>query len=322
MATGGSHRSLRWKSEVSGHWRSHRHSRGHLKIRGPWLRMVGNSAEQRERERFFIFIYVHIIKTWHFFIGPQQKCMPRQPTTRFTPTTEYFLERYYWIMRSTLQKLTSSQKKRRKMFPNKKHSKRRPSAAAQSSPSAPRPAAPAPAALPSSHRRFTPSTSLIDQELETLQDTSSSLLESLQISLDEAATPPSPNPSPRSFPYSVKQQCWDKAESVKGRDPDRWRRDAVGNIVFRKLVGCAGCLCHDYDHILPYSKGGKSTLENCQVLQATVNRSKGNQTEISRADLIRRSSYCRVSDRDMDLLELSAYGNVRRDQDSGGCRIQ
>lgn len=92
--------------------------------------------------------------------------------------------------------------------------------------------------------------------------------------------------------------------------------------MFRKLVGCPGCLCHDYDHIVPYSKGGKSTLENCQVLQATVNRSKGNRTDISRADLIQRSSYCRVSGRDMDLLELSAFGNVRRGQDSGWCSIQ
>ncbi|KAL2492978.1 HNH endonuclease [Abeliophyllum distichum] len=99
-------------------------------------------------------------------------------------------------------------------------------------------------------------------------------------------------------------------------------RDPLGNTVFRKLVGCPGCLCHDYDHIIPYSKGGKSTLENCQVLQATVNRSKGNRTEISKADLIQKSAYCRVSDRDMDLLELSAYGNVRRGQDSGGCSIQ
>jgi hypothetical protein len=52
----------------------------------------------------------------------------------------------------------------------------------------------------------------------------------------------------------VKQQCWEKAERVPGRDPERWRRDALGNIVFRKLVGCPGCLCHDYDHIVPYSK--------------------------------------------------------------------
>ncbi|KAI3876491.1 hypothetical protein MKX03_030308 [Papaver bracteatum] len=133
------------------------------------------------------------------------------------------------------------------------------------------------------------------------------------------------NPNnPRSFPYNVKQQCWEKAEKIKGRDPERWRRDPLGNIVFRKLVGCPGCLCHDYDHILPYSKGGQSTLDNCQVLQATVNRSKGNkiESEISRADLIQKSSYCRVAGHEMDLLELSAYGNVRRGQDPGGCRIQ
>jgi hypothetical protein len=57
----------------------------------------------------------------------------------------------------------------------------------------------------------------------------------------------------------VKQQCWEKAEKIPGRDPERWRRDALGNIVFRKLVGCPGCLCHDYDHILPYSKVRVST---------------------------------------------------------------
>ena len=59
---------------------------------------------------------------------------------------------------------------------------------------------------------------------------------------------------PRSFPLDVKELCWQKAEIVKGRDPTRWRRDPVGNLVFRKLVGCSGCLCYDYDHILPYSK--------------------------------------------------------------------
>ncbi|KAM7267025.1 hypothetical protein ACFE04_009191 [Oxalis oulophora] len=220
------------------------------------------------------------------------------------------------------------------------------------------------------HNKLPPPTAaLIDQELVSVRDrvASSSMFEELeQLQVSKEA------PNPRSFPYNVKQQCWDKADKVKGRDSDRWRRDPIGNIVFRKLVGCPGCLCHDYDHILPYSKdwdhvfvyivlrfefhssslkwippfqealssivhccsrlvvymefyesmGGPSTLENCQVLQATVNRSKGNKTELSRADLIRRSSYCRVADRDMDLIELSAYGNVRRAEDAGGCRIQ
>lgn len=59
---------------------------------------------------------------------------------------------------------------------------------------------------------------------------------------------------PRTFPHDVKEACWAKAETVKGRDPARWRRDALGNVVFRKLVGCQGCLCHDFDHIVPYSR--------------------------------------------------------------------
>ncbi|XP_075660461.1 uncharacterized protein LOC142630355 [Castanea sativa] len=164
------------------------------------------------------------------------------------------------------------------------------------------------------NRLTPPSTSLLDRELVVTEEDTATLFEELRVSSDSN--------NPRSFPYNVKQQCWNKAEKVRGRDPDRWRRDALGNLVFRKLVGCPGCLCHDYDHIVPYSKGGQSTLENCQVLQATVNRSKGNRTGLSKADLIQKSSYCRVSDRDMDLFELSAYGNVRRGQDSGGCRIQ
>ncbi|CAH9145428.1 unnamed protein product [Cuscuta epithymum] len=156
--------------------------------------------------------------------------------------------------------------------------------------------------------------SLVDRDSLTSE---LSLFDDLQISSEFES------PNPRSFPYSVKQQCWEKAEKIKGRDPDRWRRDALGNIVFRKLVGCPGCLCHDYDHIIPYSKGGKSTLENCQVLQARVNRSKGNRTELSKAELIQKSSYCRVSGRDMDLLELTSFGNVHHGQGSdGGCSLQ
>ncbi|XP_065877476.1 uncharacterized protein [Euphorbia lathyris] len=183
------------------------------------------------------------------------------------------------------------------------------------------PSGPDSSPLASRQSTLTPSSasvSLDDSHLLTQQHDTLSLFEDLQISQEYRNSPP----EPRSFSHNVKQQCWEKAEKVRGRNPERWRRDPYGNIVFRKLVGCPGCLCHDYDHILPYSKGGKSTLENCQVLQATVNRSKGNRTELSRADLIQRSSYCRVSGRDMDLIELTAYGNVRHVQDSGGCRIQ
>nr|CAB3496947.1 unnamed protein product [Digitaria exilis] len=123
--------------------------------------------------------------------------------------------------------------------------------------------------------------------------------------LDElllTAPPPSVS-EPRSFPYAVKQQCWEKAERVTGRDPERWRRDALGNIVFRKLVGCPGCLCHDYDHIVPYSKR-ITDLVKLIGWEEYIGELPG------------------FAGRDMDLVELSAYGNVRRGPDSGGCKIQ
>lgn len=62
---------------------------------------------------------------------------------------------------------------------------------------------------------------------------------------------------------------------MEGRDPDRWRLDAVGNLVSYKLRGCEGCLCHEYDHIVPFSKGGRTEVSNCQILQTRVNRYKG-----------------------------------------------
>lgn len=130
---------------------------------------------------------------------------------------------------------------------------------------------------------------------------------------------------PRTFPHDVKEACWAKAETVKGRDPARWRRDALGNVVFRKLVGCQGCLCHDFDHIVPYSKGGPSTLDNCQILQAPANRAKGARMNVSKTELQQRSAYCSLSGREMDFVELSAYNNVHhiKDDEGGiGCRMQ
>ncbi|ONK74745.1 uncharacterized protein A4U43_C03F9720 [Asparagus officinalis] len=42
--------------------------------------------------------------------------------------------------------------------------------------------------------------------------------------------------NPHSFPYSVKEQCWEKAERVKSQNLDRWRRDPLGNLVFRDPI--------------------------------------------------------------------------------------
>ncbi|OEL29421.1 hypothetical protein BAE44_0009565 [Dichanthelium oligosanthes] len=141
---------------------------------------------------------------------------------------------------------------------------------------------------------------------------------------DLLLTAPPPSASePRSFPFAVKQQCWEKAERVPGRDPERWRRDALGNIVFRKLVGCPGCLCHDYDHIVPYSKVTTAQPVFAVIfvhVGAKAWESNGSWTAIRLTSI--RIYLVPLDGRDMDLVELSAYGNVRRGPDSGGCKIQ
>lgn len=60
---------------------------------------------------------------------------------------------------------------------------------------------------------------------------------------------------PRFFDKMVKKMCWQNAEIVPGRHPERWRKDAAGNIVCKRFCNCHGCLCYEYDHILPFSKG-------------------------------------------------------------------
>ena len=57
--------------------------------------------------------------------------------------------------------------------------------------------------------------------------------------------------------------CWNNSVNIPGRDPKRWKYDPIGNPVIYALRGCHGALCHEYDHIVPYSKGGKTILENC-----------------------------------------------------------
>jgi len=117
---------------------------------------------------------------------------------------------------------------------------------------------------------------------------------------------------PRFFAYYIKDQCWKQSPPMVGRDPDRWRMDAVGNPVLNALRGCQGPYCHEYDHIVPYSKGGKSVLENCQVLQTKVNRYKSNLVDVSFSDLKNSSAPIFYNEKEMDLLEKAVYGDVKK----------
>mmetsp|Transcript_354 Transcript_354/g.640 ORF Transcript_354/g.640 Transcript_354/m.640 type:complete len:183 (-) Transcript_354:2036-2584(-) len=116
----------------------------------------------------------------------------------------------------------------------------------------------------------------------------------------------------RTFSNSAKRACWNNAQPIPGRNPDRWRFDAVGNPVCFRLKSCDGCMCHEYDHIVPYSKGGLSTAENCQILQTRVNRSKGNDNALTQESMKQFSCDVVFSERELDLVEMAVYGSVQR----------
>lgn len=104
----------------------------------------------------------------------------------------------------------------------------------------------------------------------------------------------------------------DKAKELPGRDPERWRIDAAGNIVCKRLHTCNGCLCYEYDHIIPFSKGGESVAENCQILQTRVNRLKSDKNGIDQKLLEGYSCDIKFSDEQLDMTEIAVYGSVIR----------
>ena len=125
----------------------------------------------------------------------------------------------------------------------------------------------------------------------------------------------------RIFPFDVKEKCWNNSPIISNRDPNRWRLDALGNPVMKPLRGLQGIFCHEYDHIFPYSLGGTSTLDNCQILQTNINRKKGNQF-YSNNELInfkqkipeslRKIGINKIDNNVLDIAEELVYGNINR----------
>ncbi|KAK3042710.1 hypothetical protein RJ639_000768 [Escallonia herrerae] len=125
---------------------------------------------------------------------------------------------------------------------------------------------------------------------------------------------------PRFFDLKAKATCWANAETVPNRHPERWRKDAAGNVVCKRFCNCQGCLCFEYDHIIPYSKGGESVAENCQILQTRVNRFKSNQDHVETSLLRGYSCDIKFTDKELDIIEMAVYGDVIRPGNQCRCR--
>ena len=81
----------------------------------------------------------------------------------------------------------------------------------------------------------------------------------------------------RNIRRSEKEYAWEKADIVHGRDPDYYRQDKCGNIIYYDSYGKDSNMGWNVDHSKPLAVGGTYHLNNLQVMQTSQNKSKGSR---------------------------------------------
>ena len=74
-----------------------------------------------------------------------------------------------------------------------------------------------------------------------------------------------------------KDQVWDKGQKIRGKNPDLYRKDIKGNVIYKPSYGKPTEMGWEIDHSKPQVKGGTDHLNNLQPLQVEANRSKGDK---------------------------------------------
>lgn len=74
-----------------------------------------------------------------------------------------------------------------------------------------------------------------------------------------------------------REKAWAKAPTVRGKNPNLYRRDSKGNELYKPSYGKQGVKSWEIDHKKPVSKGGSDSQRNLQVLQTKANRTKSNK---------------------------------------------
>ena len=79
----------------------------------------------------------------------------------------------------------------------------------------------------------------------------------------------------RPFGKDTVDKVWAKGQRILLRDPDLYRRDCLGNVIYRYAYGKEGPQSWEIDHRKPVALGGSDHLNNLQPLQSAANAAKG-----------------------------------------------
>ena len=74
-----------------------------------------------------------------------------------------------------------------------------------------------------------------------------------------------------------KQTAWENAKPIKGKNPDVYRKDTYGNVIYKPSYGKQSDMGWEGEHKHPVSKGGSDSPKNLQAVQWEENREKSNK---------------------------------------------
>ncbi|MFN8356266.1 MAG: HNH endonuclease signature motif containing protein [Spirosomataceae bacterium] len=80
-----------------------------------------------------------------------------------------------------------------------------------------------------------------------------------------------------SYSTDLLNKVWEKGNVVAGKNPNLYRQDRYGNIIFKSSYGKQTPMGWEIDHLKPVSKGGTDHLNNLAPTYWHKNRQKGNK---------------------------------------------
>jgi len=71
-----------------------------------------------------------------------------------------------------------------------------------------------------------------------------------------------------------KEIAWENAHIIRGKNPDVYRKDDYGNVIYKSSYGKQSDMGWEVDHRYPISKGETDSTRNLQAVQWEENRKK------------------------------------------------